>query len=190
MKLIRVKSIYVIENKEINRCKVGYAEEVKNRYNAIMNQSGCKMDLIYSSPPIVNFKQIESNIHKRFKYCRYIGEWFNTNPESILKYIESIKDKFIIDEILTEYYTNRNISNVAKKFNVSRQAIMKRLGKSIDEADVKLNNIEETKREEIINNTPINISNYKRIGKNKYLDKDGNKLIIEYKNGGWCKSVN
>jgi len=139
--------------------------------------------------------------HEHFKASRKYGEWFTVSPEEAIKYISGIKLKE--DELSRMYLDGCHISAIAEKFNVSRQAILKKLeAYGLRKAEPIVNDVSKTKNKvfyetkalqndnidiDIPKNEGISInissSNYERVGKNRYKHrKSGEIFHVEYKN--------
>lgn len=173
MKLDKTKAVYVIYSPVVKITKVGIASNVKTRFQSLVGASGCRLELKYHSDPILNYIYIENKVHEHFKKHRAVGEWFTISPDPVLEYISSIKEEFITDKIIDES-KSKNISELAKKYKVTRQSIMKRLKK----ADIK--SVEKKNKY-----FKVNITDYKRIGKNIFKDKSDHIVTIKYIKDGF-----
>lgn len=129
MKLSKAKCVYIFHNKLLGQIKIGISSNVKSRLGSIICSSGMEVDLYHSTKPILNYLEVENNIHEYFKNKRAIGEWFKIEPEIALEYIVSINHKFEVDPIYLEFEKNNNYNQIARHFGVSRPAIKKRLNK-------------------------------------------------------------
>lgn len=170
--------VYVIWNTETKRTKVGVSADVKRRLNNLETASGCKLELIYQSIPLPKACIYESNIHDRFRATRYIGEWFNTKPDKIIKYIREIipSDEITEDEVLKMRDNGNSAIMIAAHFGVSRQTIYNIIRKK------PIKKIEYVKPEKP---KPVKVKiekKTKKISKNLFQGQDC--FIIEiYKNG-------
>ena len=87
--------VYVVGNKEMNICKIGFSNNVFKRLTAI--QVGCPFKLeifcvVYGSV------KTEKMLHKKYDYLRLNGEWFKYEgllKESVEKTQSVIKDLFL-----------------------------------------------------------------------------------------------
>ena len=185
MKLNKIQSVYVIYNPELNITKIGIASNVKERLSNLSCSAGCDMELKYNTVPIANAPTIEQMSHNKFNEHRKKGEWFKIDPQDAIRYLESIENCFIEDHIISDLQRNESISSLAKRYNVSRQAIMRRVKKFNYHSTS--NNKEKKQSEMNIVGFISDITKYRRIGKNKYKDKDGNIKYIAYINGKLCE---
>ena len=94
MRRLKNKCIYVVYNTELNRTKIGISINPRMRIKSLICESGCMMELKYSSISMLNSRDIESKIHEQFKQFRGLGEWFNVNPVTVINYIKSIHHEF------------------------------------------------------------------------------------------------
>ena len=116
------KCVYIIFNEELKRTKIGFSSNPEERLKNLMNQSGCRMRLIYNSHKISDFVAVEKDMHRLFADKRGIGEWF---------YMDWKKPKermrvMVAGQCKIEYwYVNRNqsIIDISYKIGVSRKGI-------------------------------------------------------------------
>lgn len=159
----RGKSVYVIKNLVTGYVKIGISGDVKNRLSSLICSGGCKMELMYSTLKITNSEYIEKTMHKRFGYCRVMGEWFNVKHEVVVEYLKSIENKFMYDDISSLYLDNLSVKEISEITNKSRQYIHKAI-------EAFYNNPYDSSKE-------ISITRYDRVGRNRYKHKDSGAVI-------------
>lgn len=130
MKIKRnTKSIYVIENLDNGRVKIGVSDNPEHRIKILMCQSGCQMVLRYKSHQIDNHFEVEKNLHSMFIDKRFVGEWFNLSvKESITAVKRMVKDRHDC-AIIRKFEEGLSIYNIALETKVSRTAIVNYLKK-------------------------------------------------------------
>ena len=79
--------IYLIVDKEMYYCKIGFSVEPKKRLKQL--QTGCPLDL-YIYGTIDGNQYVEREVHKLFKAYHIRNEWFNLS-HSIIDYFTSDK---------------------------------------------------------------------------------------------------
>ena len=151
MRVIReTKCIYLIWNEEVQRSKIGIANNPKERMKSLINSSGCFLELIYNTEQIQNPRQFEFKLHSEFEKHKHVGEWFNVHFSKVLKYIKEFENDFETCEIISMYKSGLNATHIAEKIGVSRTAIVKNLiSKGINIKRVK------TKVTDIVDSNPI-----------------------------------
>lgn len=91
-----MKHIYVIT--DLDFCKIGIARDPKERLGDLQVGNPIELKLIYYTP-IHDDKQafyLESRIHRKLKYLKMSGEWFDIQPSAAILAIQKIilgKDK-------------------------------------------------------------------------------------------------
>jgi hypothetical protein len=121
------QSVYVIFNPELNITKIGISDNPTQRRLALETGCGCNLTLEYESPYLPNAYHYEQKLHSIFADKRKKGEWFNLLPQDVIPtVIDLIKDA-PIDSMIKEYIDTQNISAVADKYGMSRQAVIWRL---------------------------------------------------------------
>ena len=173
------------------------------------------LELKYNTTLINNAKYIEDKVHEHFKEQNKIGEWFYTNPEEIISYLNELEESFSDDIIISDMRRLKNVSAVAKAHNVSRAAILKRLKRAgfkfYDDArdflgviHVDIVDVEDKKKPDVKNKVnkekaktidgeeliPIKIFDYKRINNTTIQDKDGSLFTLVIKDGKPYKKAN
>lgn len=184
MKLNKVKSVYIVLNPEINIVKVGTTSNIKEQINKLQNSSGTDIKLIHITQPLTNYIEIENKVNAELSEYRTFGGWLNVSSDIAVNVLQSLSDVYDIDSIIKKVSSGEKINDIAKQCEVSRQTISKRIkGSRTYHPEPK--KIEPTKRIEPENKeqTIVDITKYKRVGKGRYTDKDGNVVLIEYKEG-------
>lgn len=75
--------VYVL-SKNKNQYKIGRTYNLKQRYKAIMTQSGdSSVKLIYLSDFIFEYSKLENALHKLYKDKKIIGEWYKLNKDEL-----------------------------------------------------------------------------------------------------------
>jgi hypothetical protein len=120
-------SIYVIHNTEVNRVKIGFSNNPQKRFQSIQSSSGCKLKLVYHTPPIYKYSELEKWAHNHFKDYRYIGEWFNLDIEIAVNEIKTQSKAYQVESILIWYKSGLNPTEISRRLGVSRSAIVKYL---------------------------------------------------------------
>lgn len=123
----KTASIYVIQNLELDRVKIGYSNDPLKRFAGIRSQSGCEMKLYYSSMPILDYESVELVLHDFFDSHRGIGEWFNLHPDIAVSKIKEIIGDSELCDIVKFYNSGMNPTQIAGRLDVSRTAIIKYL---------------------------------------------------------------
>lgn len=83
-----MKKVYILINPDNNRIKIGITENIKQRLQTLRNESGCDIFLFYLSPWVSCAHILEEDTHRQFAKNRYIGEWFDLEPEKAMAYIQ------------------------------------------------------------------------------------------------------
>jgi len=171
--------VYVIYNKEYDITKIGISQNPETRLIELETGAGCELVIKHQTMPLMNARQIEKLCHKHFKPHHKRGEWFYIDPARVIEYIKTLTLHY--DEITNMYMNNKTITEIADKYDVTRQAIIKRLkeyGIHKEHKPIKLPEHKES---------IIDITNYSRVDKNIYKDEQGNTIQIQYKNGAFYK---
>lgn len=84
--------VYVVENPETCRCKVGQSINPENRTRAIQTQSGIISGRIYISTPVSNPRKCEKSAHEMLSEFLHSGEWFSCSFD---KAIEVVKQSIL-----------------------------------------------------------------------------------------------
>lgn len=87
--------VYVVGNKEMNICKIGFSNNVFKRLSAI--QTGCPFKLEIFCV-VEGSVQTERKLHKKYDYLRLNGEWFKYEgllKQSVENTQSVIKDLFL-----------------------------------------------------------------------------------------------
>jgi predicted GIY-YIG superfamily endonuclease len=125
MKIKRnTKAIYLIENMENGRIKIGVSDNPSKRIKSLMSQGGCLMTLRYESHQITNFSKIESDLHSMFVESRFVGEWFNIDLKEAKNAVKRLVKNRHDCLIIRHFEEGKPIGEIAKFNNVSRTAIV------------------------------------------------------------------
>ena len=123
-------SVYVIKNLELDRVKIGYSINVKNRFIGIRSQSGCEMELVYSTPYIDDAIGLEELAHIEFSKYRGIGEWFSVDADLVVEFLKSKVDYFIKeDEMYKLRLDGKSIREIAKAVGMSKSFVAVRVAR-------------------------------------------------------------
>ena len=125
MKIKRnTKSIYVIENMDNGRVKIGVSDNPERRIKNLMMQGGCLMTIRYASHQIENYSEIESNLHSMFIEKRYVGEWFNVGVKESISAVKRLVKNRHDCVIIRKFEEGVPIGEIARLNEVSRTAIV------------------------------------------------------------------
>lgn len=83
--------VYLIANEDTGYHKIGFTNNLNERLLKLQTGSASKLKYVHTIKT-VNFKALETALHKRFETCRLLGEWFDLSDEDV-DYIKSISDK-------------------------------------------------------------------------------------------------
>ena len=100
-----VKNVYVIENPENGRVKIGITDNIKKRLSALISACGSKLVLRYLSPLIKEAGRLEKDLHGYFQPNRCYGEWFLINPNEAIERIKSTMHNY---GVLSEGYEKKS----------------------------------------------------------------------------------
>ena len=81
--------VYVIDN-GTGKVKIGKTNNPSSRIKAIETQSGISIIRVYVSPKCFNYQELETKTHKAFKQSRTIGEWFESNFDTVKDFVSSL----------------------------------------------------------------------------------------------------
>lgn len=127
MKIGNSQCVYVIYNPRFNMVKVGLSNNPQKRVKELQGASGCELELIYATAPLVEPYHYESLIHKNFRDIRTTGEWFEGNLEEIHAYVIALCMEAPKEERVEMYLNGESVSVVADRMGISRQALVKYL---------------------------------------------------------------
>lgn len=190
MKIKRAKCLYVIYNLEINITKIGITEIPTRRVLDLQNTCGCELKLIHYTLPLLDAEKYEKICHNKLKDYRRFGEWFNISHEQAASIVRDIVSSAPIDNFVNAYKEKKlNVSEIAKLYGVTRQAVSKRLKQYgiYNQIDVEIKQPTIIESHKILKEKEfkvININDYIRIAPNTYADKITNEtVIIKYLDG-------
>ena len=115
------QNIYVVQNEETKRIKIGITRDINIRMTNFTTDSGCEINLLYLTAKMPNARIKEALIHEELKEYRHIGEWFNIPPEIAIQCIESIVNlKYLNNTYKSESdnYKRTSIVNIGKLHNL------------------------------------------------------------------------
>ncbi len=127
MKLETNQSVYVIFNPELNITKIGVSATVQNRLSALRCESGCDLQLVYHTDPIVAANIFEGRVHAILADKKKSGEWFRVDPQEAVAIVKDVVRDATIDTIVTDYLAGHTITFIANKMRVTRQAVISKL---------------------------------------------------------------
>ena len=82
--------VYIIKNPFTNFIKIGISKHVDKRVKELETGAGCELELVYTSMLCTNSREIESELHKRYKHLNKFKEWFSINNiQEVIDYIEN-----------------------------------------------------------------------------------------------------
>jgi hypothetical protein len=97
---------------------------VFSRKNTIENASGCRISVIYVSPPFANFAVCERECHELLKTHRGVGEWFHISPDDAKMRVELIVSKYPLSPFYIDYaFNDMPVSLMSEKYNITRQGV-------------------------------------------------------------------
>lgn len=79
--------IYLIQNLETSKYKIGISKNPKKRIKQLQTGSGEELKLIHEFKSEVS-KKIESALHGRYKHLNTHGEWFDLSLSEEVVFIE------------------------------------------------------------------------------------------------------
>ena len=175
MKIQKAKSVYAIMNPENKRIKIGIADDVKTRLIGLESGAGCKLELINNTHPILYAEEAERDSHKLFKDKRYYGEWFTITEKEANDCINSIKLKYALDDMVSAYLKqNMTIIDIAEKYGVTRQAVVKRLKQYNIYGVIYIEEVTKPDKP----TEEIDITKYTRIAPNTYKHKITEEIVM------------
>ena len=207
-----VARVYVAYNARFNMIKVGVSGDPKKRISGLRGGCGCEVESLYMSLPSIKAVEKEWDIKEHFAKHRAIGEWFNGHKDEIVEYSKRICGDMEIDARCIMYIKGMPINEIAREFDVSRQAILKHLKKHgvyVHKDDIELETllvdapIKDTVKkkdeahivmQEIISKVPDVdekklTDSYKRIAENLYASKKGY-MVKYFSNGSLIEDMN
>ena len=129
MEVLKTKTygvVYVVYNYEFDMCKIGITTDMPQRLLNLMHGSGCDLNLLYTTPPILNYSSVEKTAHDFFKdKRRQYGEWFNMDGSKAAIFISKMIDSRDIHPICIMYKEGKTISELSSLYSVSRAYIIK-----------------------------------------------------------------
>jgi len=149
--------VYIINNLDIPRIKIGVSNDIDRRIYNLQNAGGCSMELLWCSKLLINAYFIESLLHYEFRESRHIGEWFNIDKT------KAIDSAIKIIELNGKYPQDKPIYSSPEKIH---ETPFKRVDCHVKE---------------------LCINHYKRIKPGIYMDAEGKIYSIKYRmdGSGW-----
>lgn len=118
--------VYIIHNYEFNIIKIGVTTNMPNRLQALISASGCDLKIIYTTPPIKEYFDIEAKAHLFFKDKRRLNtEWFNLNWKEARSFLEEIHINNEIHHMYSAYINGKTIYEISSRYGVSRAYVTK-----------------------------------------------------------------
>lgn len=87
-----MQSIYVVE-KESGAVKIGISQDAEKRIRTLSKQGGFKIMNLFHTNPCSNAREIEHQMHIKYKEFRIDGEWFKVSFDDSVKSLKEIFDK-------------------------------------------------------------------------------------------------
>lgn len=117
-------SLYVAYNRKFDMVKIGISANPESRKAAFQSSCGCVMEILYVSKPFLEVSDMEQKVLKKFERYKALGEWFDGHLDEILQYAKEISSDGTLDTRAYMYLDGVPIAEIARKHNVSRQAIL------------------------------------------------------------------
>jgi len=92
------KGVYLIQNGNSNRYKIGIAQNIKRRIAELNCSNPDRVGLLFFYP-CINAQYLERRIHNNFKKYRINNEWFDLDKNQVSECIEFIKDPRVCDHV-------------------------------------------------------------------------------------------
>ena len=80
--------IYFLLAREVNRIKIGFTQNLKQRFRDLLNNSPCELEIL---KVVHGTLQTELAVHAVFNQYRLAGEWYKNNPK-LTSFIHSLED--------------------------------------------------------------------------------------------------
>lgn len=80
--------VYVVENPETCKCKIGQSINPAKRTRAVQTQAGIISGRTYISTPVSNPHKCEKSAHKMLSEFLYSGEWFSCSFDKAVEVVE------------------------------------------------------------------------------------------------------
>ena len=87
-----MQCIYVVE-KESGAVKIGISQDVEKRIRTLSKQGGFKIMNLFYTNPCSNAREIEHQMHIKYKGFRIDGEWFKVSFDDSVKSLKEIFNK-------------------------------------------------------------------------------------------------
>lgn len=130
MKIENGRCVYLMFNPLTKLTKIGVSDNVEARKTSLEMASGCRLEIIYTTKHLLCGEKYEADAHKALSQYRVLGEWFNLpSHKDAIATIESLVSSATEDLIVENYKKGMSISNIARDYEVTRQAILARLKK-------------------------------------------------------------
>lgn len=88
------QSVYVLKNELTGLVKIGVSASPAKRANELSNQSGCELQIVYTSPKCKNAYELEQTLHKYFAGRRKVGEWFALSEHEVVQEMQGLTYDF------------------------------------------------------------------------------------------------
>jgi hypothetical protein len=118
--------VYIIHNYEFNIVKIGVTTNMPNRLKALVSASGCDLKVVYTTPPIKEYFDVEAKAHLFFKNKRRVNtEWFNISVKEACNFLKEFQCEKEVHLLYSSYVNGKTISDLSKRYDVSRAYITK-----------------------------------------------------------------
>jgi len=155
---INSQCVYVVYNKRFDMTKVGITKNPARRIRDLENACGCKLEVLFKSPPLKSPSGAEGKILESFQKQRGEGEWINGFKEEVVAMAREVCKGEEVEDRVRLYLSGMSIAEIARKTGVSRAAIiryLKDVGEYGKEGVIALREVTESKIEKVREETPL-----------------------------------
>lgn len=112
-----MKSIYVFQNPENKKIKIGIAQDWEKRYRGLSNAIGTNLTTLFVSEETEYARVIEALAHDSLVDIRARGEWFSCAPEKAVSTVkEAFKEALENGGELKEKYRKMQIATAVDRY--------------------------------------------------------------------------
>lgn len=174
--------VYVLVNPDNKRVKIGVTQDIEQRLYTLRMASGSKIYVFYITPILNKAYTLETITHKYFASKRFLGEWFNIDPNEAVRFIKT-QEKFFIKKDMLAIKTNIEIDKIIRNHEESLAKRKKR--DDVNSQQSYNNKIQEINDfEEHVLTEPL--TRFKKLESNVYFRKSTKEYFdIRYKNHQW-----
>jgi hypothetical protein len=105
--------IYLIKNVDNNRIKIGCSGSPETRREQLRSVCGCELELLFETDFIRDVHLLEKYLHEVFMDCNFAGEWFDVDPDAVVKAIDEYGPEQIkLKELRSKGYSLRKIAEI------------------------------------------------------------------------------